>query len=66
MKAPRKQILTKQELKDIQQPLSSDGFTNPEFDKLYPGVNPHAGTDRDRVCRKGRTFFSGNPLAKKK
>ena len=46
---PRKsnKILTAQELRDIQQPLANDGYTNPVFDKLYKN-NPFKGTKRDR------------------
>ena len=48
-----KQILTRQDLADIQQPLNRDGYTNDYFDKLYgPEKNPSVGTERDRSRRK--------------
>ncbi len=56
------QILSGQELKDIQQPLSKDGYTNPHFDKLYGKENnPNTGTERDRDNRgKRKVIFMGN------
>ena len=41
----------KQTFEDIQQPVGRDGYTNPEFDRLY-GNNPFKGTERDRSKRK--------------
>ena len=50
-----REIFTKQDLDDIQQPISKDGWTNPHFDKLYgKDTNPSTGTERDRVNRKSR------------
>jgi len=47
-------ILTKQDLADIQQPLSKDGYSNDYFDKLYgKDKNPYISTERDRK-NKGR------------
>ena len=52
---PRKsnKIPTSQELKDIQQPIDKDGYTNEWFDELYgKEKNPWRGTERDRSNKK--------------
>jgi hypothetical protein len=55
-------ILTKQDLADIQQPISKDGYSNNYFDNLYgKDKNPYKGTERDRVNKgKKRIFFMGD------
>jgi hypothetical protein len=46
--------LTKKDWESIQQPLSKDGYTNPDFDRLYSHKtkNPFKETERDRSKRK--------------
>ncbi len=46
-------ILSKQDLKDIQQPLDKDGYSSDLFDKFYgKHKNPYIGSERDRKNRK--------------
>ena len=54
-----KSDLTKQEWHDIQQPLDhKTGWSNPEFDKIYPNSpNPYKNTERDIKNKKVRVFF---------
>ena len=57
---PRKsnKIPTSQELKDIQQPIDKDGYTNDAFNRIYgKDKNPYVGTERDRSQRK--SFVGG-------
>jgi len=55
----RNKILTSKELRDIQQPLSKDGYTNPYFDKLYgKDKNPYTGTEKDRSKKRFIISFS--------
>ncbi len=46
---PRSRILTGKAQAELVQPLGRDGFSNPDFDKLYghKTVNPLWGTERD-------------------
>ena len=48
-------IITSEETKSLQQPLDpKTGYSNPEFDKLYPdSKNPFHGTERDIMNKKG-------------
>ncbi len=49
-----RQIPNTQEIEDIQQPLGKDGFSNPEFDRLYGKKNnPETGSERDNVNKLG-------------
>ena len=55
-------ISTRQEIADVQQPLSRDGYSNDYFSKLYGSdKNPHVGTDRDRADKKNLAVGGGNP-----
>ena len=46
-------IITGQELKEIQQPIAKDGWSNDTFSKLYgKDKNPATGTERDRSFRR--------------
>ena len=57
-------ILSGQDMADIQQPLSRDGYTNDQFDKLYgKDSNPSIGTERDRGNKRKQSSFSINPKA---
>ena len=61
---PKKPILSGQDMADIQQPLSKDGYTNDQFDKLYgKDSNPSIGTERDRGNKRKQSSFSTNPKA---
>jgi len=61
---PKKPILSGQDMADIQQPLSKDGYTNDQFDKLYgKDSNPSIGTERDRGNKRKQSSFSINPKA---
>ena len=60
-----KQIPTKQDLDDIQQPLSKDGYTNERFCKLYGDEsNPSIGTERDRKNKKNIKILSSEEQKK--
>lgn len=48
-------LISRQEEKDLQQPIAKDGYTNDWFDELYPNVNPHKNTERDRRF-KGQSY----------
>lgn len=55
-------ISSRQEIADVQQPLSRDGYENTYFSKLYgKDKNPHVGTDRDRVNKKNLAVSGGSP-----
>ena len=49
----RSRIQTGQDGKELVQPLNRDGYSNPDFDKLYgqKTINPFWGTDRDHRTR---------------
>lgn len=50
---PRSRIQTGRAQAELLQPLGRDGFSNPDFDKLYGSktVNPFWGTERDHRTR---------------
>ena len=51
-------ILTNQDLAEVQQPLARDGYSNDTFDQLYPDTpNPWRGTERDRKVRVNKTMM---------
>ena len=52
-------ILTNQDLAEVQQPLARDGYSNDTFDQLYPDTpNPWRGTERDRKTRVVKSVFT--------
>lgn len=56
----------KKDWEAIQQPLAKDGYSNPEFDRLYSHKtkNPFKGTERDRTKRRSyqRGFGKGTNI----
>lgn len=57
-----KDILTNQEIDDIQQPISKTGYVNERFNKLYgKDKNPYTGTERDVDTTHVKSLVIGGP-----